>query len=258
MFNNYFKSLSSLNPDSDFANAFKFNPTNLSANPINLPSSNIANAIKQQLALAEYCFNTTFEGVEKFVGLNISTARNVLEVALSSINGIIASNNLNHNKSNDEVMVFLHPAIEKSVEYTRKAIEISRDTKSKLSEKFEQELQSTSEKMERFVERSFAYSPIGGKTASTAIKSAIHMANDAFSSINKASDKIGEVAQANVNAAVTVTGKTLDKINNINSKSAAETNQNAEANSQQETMSALVAVEETKKTPAKRGRKSTN
>lgn len=263
MFNNYFNPLGSLksNPDFNINNAFKFNATNFSPNqPINLPSSNIANVIKQQLALAEYCFNATFDGVERLVGLNISTVRNALEVTLSSINGIIADNKNNLNSNN--VMVFLHPAIENSVEYTRKALEIGRETKSKLSDKLEQEFQNNSEKMSRFVERSFAYSPIGGKTASTAMKSAIQMANDAFNGLNKASDKINEVAQANVNAAVTVTGKTLDKINDFStSKAVSENNANEivePANEQQTTITSLVATEGTKKTVAKRGRKSTN
>lgn len=246
-FNNPFNSLnSSINTN--------FSNLNLSATKsINLPSSNFANAIKQNLAFAEYCFNTTFDGVERFVGLNISTARNALEVALSSLNGIIGDKN-----SNPQVMVFLHPALESSVKYTRKALEISRETKSKLSEKFEQELQTTSEKMGRFVERSFAYAPIGGKTATTAIKSAIKMANDTFGGLSKASEKINEVAQANVNATVVATSKTLNKIGiggNLSTKSIAEEVEIAENNNSN--LNALVSVEEDKKI-SKRGKKSTN
>ena len=238
--------------DFDFKNAFnKFNL--LSNQPINLPSSNIASAIRQQLNLAEYCFNTTFNGVERFIGLNISTARNVLEVALSSITGMMSNSGIKNDK-NSQVMVFLHPALENSVEYTRKAMEIGSEVKSKLSEKFEQELQDSSEKMGRFVERSLAYAPLGGRTATTAIKSSIQMANDAFNGLNKASEKIDEVTQANVNAALTVTSKTLDKIGG-SVKSAPE-NVPQSAEQKQEVLTALVAIEETKKTPAKRSRKS--
>ena len=80
------------------------------------------------------------------------------------------------------------------------------------------------------------------------------MANDAFNGLNKASEKFDEVTQANVNAALTVTSKTLDKIGGSVKSAPENVPQSAEQN--QEVLTALVAVEETKKIPAKRSRKS--
>ena len=166
-------------------------------------------SLKEHTNLAGFCINTTLDGIERVAMLNLSTARNAVEMALSSMSGMTGAKDL-------QVKTYLHthvtPAIEQSAEYTRNFIEINSATRQKIVGKIEREIAEQQNEMQHLIERSLDQGPLASQKAVSMVKSAIRATSDTLDELNQAAKRAGQAVEESTAAVAHATAKSARKI----------------------------------------------
>ena len=150
--------------------------------------------------------NKAFEGVEKVIELNVSTAKAALSEAQSNAQAVLSV------KDAQELLALqaglYQPLAEKVAAYNRHLYEIAQGTSAEFTKAFEAKAAETQAAFVNLVDSASKNAPAGSETAVAVMKSAVAAATNAFESVQKAVKQATDVAEANFaavsNSAVSV------------------------------------------------------
>lgn len=158
----------------------------------------IAAASKANLEALLELSQKSFEGVEKLVELNLSTARAALGESAEAAKSLLTV------KDPQELLALhtslVQPAAEKAAAYGRQVYEIASSTQSEIAKLAEAQFGSAQSKLISLVEASLKNAPAGSESAVALVKSAMSAGNNALDSFQKATKQAVGVAEANFEA----------------------------------------------------------
>jgi phasin family protein len=171
----------------------------MSAFPEQFSNATKAN-FESQFALLSTLTAKTFEGIEKLVALNISTAKAALEESSAATRQLLAA------KDAQEFFALTttqaQPNTEKVQSYSREVASILSDTSAEFSRVAEGQFAEVNRKVISLVDEVTKNAPAGSETYVSALKTAISNANAGYEQLTKTSKQARETIESNVNAAV--------------------------------------------------------
>lgn len=142
-----------------------------------------------------------FEGMEKFVELNLQVARTSLDETAEHAKAMLSV------KDAQELMALqaalLQPSAEKVAAYGRHVYDITSATQSEVVKVAEAQVAEAQRKLLALVDTTVKNAPAGTENAAALMKSAFAAANNAFESVQKATKQAVGVAEANMQALAT-------------------------------------------------------
>jgi len=168
--------------------------------PENLASANKA-SVEAFLTLA----NTAFASSERFAALNLNTARSFLEDGMANAKALLGAKDLQQLVALQTTLA--QPTVEKFVSYSRNVYEIATLTQEEVSKIVESQFAEVNKTVASALDKAAKNAPAGSDVAVAAVKSAIAAANSAYDNISKAARQVAEIAEANMAAATSATGK---------------------------------------------------
>ncbi|MGK2900723.1 MAG: TIGR01841 family phasin [Burkholderiaceae bacterium] len=142
--------------------------------------------------------NKAFEGVEKFVELNLQVARAAIGEAAENTKAVLSA------KDAQEFMALqaslLQPAAEKAAAYSRHLYDIAAATGAEVTKVTETTAADAQTKFMSAVDSAVKNAPAGSENAVALVKSAVAAANNAFEGVQKAVKQATETAEANFQA----------------------------------------------------------
>lgn len=142
--------------------------------------------------------NKAFEGVEKFVELNLQVARAAIGEAAENTKAVLSA------KDAQEFMALqaslLQPAAEKAAAYSRHLYDIAAATGAEVTKVAETTAADAQTKFMSAVDSVVKNAPAGSENAVALVKSAVAAANNAFEGVQKAVKQATETAEANFQA----------------------------------------------------------
>jgi phasin family protein len=155
---------------------------------------------ESQFALFSSLTTKAFEGVEKFVDLNLTAAKASLEESSSTARQLLSAKDPQEFFALSAAQV--QPAAEKSIAYGRHLASIATGTTAEFSKAAESQIAETNRKVISLVEEVSKNAPAGTENAVALFKSALGSANAGYEQFSKTAKQAAETVEANVNAAV--------------------------------------------------------
>ena len=142
--------------------------------------------------------NKAFEGVEKFVQLNVAASRAALTEAATHAQAVLSV------KDAQELLALqaglFQPMAEKAAAYSRHVYEIASGAGAEFGKAFETQAAEAQRSFTNLVDTAAKSAPAGSETTVAVFKSAVSAANNAFESVQKAVKQATDAAEANFNA----------------------------------------------------------
>ncbi len=165
--------------------------------------------IQAQLALLTTLSNKTFEGLEKFVDLNLNVAKASLEESNAAVKQFLSAKDPQEFFSLAAAQA--QPNAEKALAYGRHVATIASDVQAEFSKAAEAQIAETSRKVLELVEEVTKNAPAGSENAIAFVKSAIGNANAGYEQLTKTAKQAAETLEANLNNAVSQFTQTAPK-----------------------------------------------
>lgn len=176
-------------------------------------------SLESQFALFSSLTAKTFEGVEKLVELNISTARSTLEDSSAAARQLLGAKDPQEFFSLTASQA--QPNAEKALAYSRQLASIATGTGAEFSKAAESQIVEANRKVISLVDEVSKNAPAGSESFVAAVKTAISNANAGYEQFSKTSKQAVEALESNVNAAVSQFSATAAKAGNAASAAAA-------------------------------------
>ncbi|RZT08925.1 phasin family protein [Duganella sp. CF402] len=153
-----------------------------------------------QFAIFSTLTNKAFEGVEKFVDLNLTAAKASLEESSSATKQLLAAKDPQEFFSLAAAQA--QPSAEKTIAYGRHLATIASSTGAEFSKAAETQIAETNRKVISLVEEVSKNAPAGSENAVALFKSAIGNASAGYEQFTKTAKQAVESLETNLNAAV--------------------------------------------------------
>ena len=165
--------------------------------------------LESQFAILSALTSKTFEGMEKLVDLNISTAKNALENSSATARQLLAA------KDAQEFFAVTasqaQPNAEKALTYGRQLASIAADTGAEFSKAAESQFAEVNRKVITLVDEVTKNAPAGSETYVSAFKTAISNANAGYEQFSKTTKQAVEAMESNMSAAMSQFGQAARK-----------------------------------------------
>jgi phasin family protein len=165
--------------------------------------------LETQFAMLSALTSKTFEGMEKLVDLNISTAKSALENSSATARQLLAA------KDAQEFFAVTasqaQPNAEKALTYGRQLASIAADTGAEFSKAAESQFAEVNRKVITLVDEVTKNAPAGSETYVSAFKTAISNANAGYEQFSKTTKQAVEAMESNVSAAMSQFGQAARK-----------------------------------------------
>eukprot|EP01030_Chromulinospumella_sphaerica_P023131 gene23131-23142_t len=155
---------------------------------------------ESQFAIFSALTNKAFEGVEKFVDLNLNAAKASLEESSATAKQLLAAKDPQEFFSLATAQA--QPAAEKTLAYGRHLASIASSTGAEFSKAAETQIAETNRKVISLVDEVSKNAPAGTENAVAAFKSAIGNANAGYEQFAKTAKQAVESLESNLNQAV--------------------------------------------------------
>lgn len=169
-------------------------------------------SLESQFALFSSLTSKTFEGVEKLVDLNISTARASLENSSAITRQLLGAKDPQEFFSVAATQA--QPNAEKAMSYTRQLASIATGTGAEFSKAAESQIVEANRKVISLVDEVSKNAPAGSENFVAAVKTAISNANAGYEQFSKTTKQAVEALETNMNAAVSQFSTTASKATN--------------------------------------------
>jgi len=176
-------------------------------------------SLESQFALFSSLTSKTFEGVEKLVELNISTARATLEDSSATARQLLGAKDPQEFFSLTASQA--QPNAEKALAYSRQLASIATGTGAEFSKAAESQIVEANRKVISLVDEVSKNAPAGSESFVAAVKTAISNANAGYEQFSKTSKQAVEALETNMNAAVSQFSATAAKAGNAASAATA-------------------------------------
>ncbi len=153
--------------------------------------------LESQLALLTTLTNKTFEGVEKMLDLNLSTAKESLEESNAAVKQLLSVKDAQEWLS--LVAAQTQPNAEKALAYSRNLASIASGLQAEFSKAAEAQIAETSRKVLELVEEVTKNAPAGTENAIALVKSTIGNVNAGYEQLSKTTKQAVEALEANLN-----------------------------------------------------------
>jgi phasin family protein len=153
-----------------------------------------------QFAIFSSLTNKAFEGVEKFVDLNLTAAKASLEETSATTKQLLSAKDPQEFFSLAAAQA--QPSAEKTLAYGRHLATIASSTGAEFSKAAETQIAETNRKVISLVEEVSKNAPAGSENAVALFKSAIGNANAGYEQFTKTAKQAVESLETNLNAAV--------------------------------------------------------
>jgi phasin family protein len=153
-----------------------------------------------QFAIFSTLTNKAFEGVEKFVDLNLTAAKASLEETSATTKQLLAAKDPQEFFSLASAQA--QPNAEKTIAYGRHLATIATSTGAEFSKAAENQIAETNRKVISLVDEVSKNAPAGSENAVALFKSAIGNATAGYEQFTKTAKQAVESLESNVNAAV--------------------------------------------------------
>ena len=153
-----------------------------------------------QFAIFSTLTNKAFEGVEKFVDLNLTAAKASLEESSATTKQLLAAKDPQEFFSLATAQA--QPSAEKTIAYGRHLATIASSTGAEFSKAAETQIAETNRKVISLVEEVSKNAPAGTENAVALFKSAIGNASAGYEQFTKTAKQAVESLESNLNAAV--------------------------------------------------------
>jgi phasin family protein len=165
--------------------------------------------LESQFSVLSSFAGKAFEGVEKLVELNLSTAKAALEESAATSRQLLGA------KDAQEFLALsvaqAQPSAEKAATYSRSLAAIASGTQADLISVVESQFTETNGKIVSLFEEISKHAPAGSENAVAIIKSAIGNASAGYEQFTKTSKQAAEVIEANFTTAVNQFSQAADK-----------------------------------------------
>ena len=155
---------------------------------------------ESQFAMLTALTSKSFEGMEKLVALNITTAKAAIEDSSATARQLLAVKDPQEFFSVTSSQA--QPNAEKALAYGRQVASIAADTGAEFSRAAESQIAEVNRKVISLVDEVTKNAPAGSETYVSALKTAISNANAGYEQFTKTSQQAAEAIESNVNAAV--------------------------------------------------------
>ena len=162
-----------------------------------------------QLALMTALTGKAFEGVEKFVELNLTLAKTSLEESTATAKQLLAAKDPQEFFSLSASQV--QPNAEKALAYGRHLANIVSSTQAEFTHAAETQMADTNRKVMSLFEEVSKNAPAGTENVVAFVKSAIGNANAGYEQLSKTTKQAVETLEANLNTAVTQISSAAEK-----------------------------------------------
>ncbi|WP_137172968.1 phasin family protein [Massilia sp. HP4] len=176
-------------------------------------------SLESQFALFSSLTAKTFEGVEKLVELNLSTARSTLEDSSAAARQLLGAKDPQEFFSLTASQA--QPNAEKALAYSRQLASIATGTGAEFSKAAESQIVEANRKVISLVDEVSKNAPAGSESFVAAVKTAISNANAGYEQFSKTSKQAVEALETNMNAAVSQFSATAAKAGNAASAATA-------------------------------------
>lgn len=153
-----------------------------------------------QFAIFSTLTNKAFEGVEKFVDLNLTAAKASLEESSATTKQLLAAKDPQEFFSLASAQA--QPNAEKTIAYGRHLATIATSTGAEFSKAAETQIAETNRKVISLVEEVSKNAPAGSENAVALFKSAIGNASAGYEQFTKTAKQAVESLESNISAAV--------------------------------------------------------
>jgi len=153
-----------------------------------------------QFAIFSALTNKAFEGVEKFVDLNLTAAKASLEESSIATKQLLSAKDPQEFFSLASAQA--QPTAEKTIAYGRHLANIAQSTSAEFSKAAETQIAETNRKVISLVEEVSKNAPAGSENAVAMFKSAIGNANAGYEQFSKTAKQAAESIESNVAQAV--------------------------------------------------------
>ncbi|QBE61849.1 phasin family protein [Pseudoduganella lutea] len=155
---------------------------------------------QSQLAIFSTLTGKAFEGIEKLVDLNLTTAKASLDNSSSTAKQLLSAKNPQEFFALGTAQA--QPAAEKAVAYGRQASSIVAATAAEFTKVAKEQALETNNKVISLVNQVSRNAPAGSEKAVAFFKSAMGGADAGYRQLTKATKQASDVIEGNVNAAV--------------------------------------------------------
>jgi len=176
-------------------------------------------SLESQFALFSSLTAKTFEGVEKLVELNLSTARSTLEDSSAAARQLLGAKDPQEFFSLTASQA--QPNAEKALAYSRQLASIATGAGAEFSKAAESQIVEANRKVISLVDEVSKNAPAGSENFVAAVKTAISNANAGYEQFSKTSKQAVEALETNMNAAVSQFSATAAKAGNAASAATA-------------------------------------
>lgn len=152
-----------------------------------------------QVSMLTAFANTAFEGIEKFVELNINAAKATLEESAETTQQLLAAKDPQEFFSLSAAKA--QPNAEKALAYSRHLASIATNTQAELTKVAESQIAETSRKVIAFVDDLSKNAPAGSEHAIALVKSAIGNANAGYEQLAKTTKQAVDTLENSMNTA---------------------------------------------------------
>ena len=153
-----------------------------------------------QFAIFSALTNKAFEGVEKFVELNLTAAKASLEESSATTKQLLSAKDPQEFFSLASAQA--QPNAEKSIAYGRHLASIASSTSAEFSKAAETQIAETNRKVISLVEEVSKNAPAGSENAVAMLKSAIANSNAGYEQFTKTAKQAAESIESNLSSAV--------------------------------------------------------
>jgi phasin family protein len=139
---------------------------------------------------------TQFAAIQKLSMLNTSTAKAVLDDSIANTKALLGSKDVQEYVALQSKLA--SPAIEKAVSYSKSVYAVAAETNSELSKVAEKHVAELNESFAALLDKASQGAPAGSDIAFSVIRSFLTVTNSTFDNMSKATQRAGEVANANI------------------------------------------------------------
>ncbi|MFZ6875451.1 phasin family protein [Undibacterium sp. Di27W] len=158
-----------------------------------------------QLALFTNLTGKAFEGVEKFIELNLNAAKSSLEESTAATKQLLAAKD--PQEFFNLTAAQAQPTAEKVLAYSRHLANIATSTQAEFTHAAEAQIAETNRKVLSLIDEVSKNAPAGSEQFVSFFKTSIDNANASYDHISKSTKQAVEALEANLNNAVTTASK---------------------------------------------------
>lgn len=163
-----------------------------------------------QLALMTSLTDKAFEGVEKFVELNMNAAKSSLEESTVTAKQLLAAKD--PQEFFNLTSAHAQPAAEKALAYGRHLANITSSTQADFTRAAEMQITEANRKVLALIEEVSKNAPAGSENMVELVKTAIGNANSSYSHLTKTTRQAVDAMEANLNTAVNQLAQVTSKV----------------------------------------------